>query len=386
MKAVLTGRGTHLPEGVLTNADVAARVDPSRLSDFVATNAWCRARTTDLRADGERTTEAGALARRVFADFVATRVGIRERRVIDRDALLRDEAPSAGLYASDLGVVAAQRALADAEVAAADVDVVVCGTSTPDALCPSTAVRIQRRLGADRGYAFDVMAACTSFAYSITIAGALVDSGAVRRALVVSAEYFSAMADWSDPESAYFAGDGAAAVLLEAPELVSPRRGLDVVDTLCWSRHSESIRTGMGGTRLLVANRARGLAAPVAPGDDAYPYFHQDGPQVYRDVLPGVEHAVTTLLARRGVAPSSVARWWVHQASLPMLDGIFARLLGRRPGPEVAPLALETTGNTSSCGAAYCLATDRGLAPGEHGVLLAFGGGYTVGAALLRGR
>ncbi len=148
---------------------------------------------------------------------------------------------------------------------------------------------------------------------------------------------------------------------------------------------AENIRTGVGGTRLLRAWEDPAAAVHAKPGEDGYRYFFQNGPQVYRDVLPTVDVASRDLLSRHGLAPEDVARWWVHQASLPMIDGIFQRILGKRPTPDLVPLVLDRLGNTSSCGAAYCLAEDPGLAPGQYGMLLAFGGGYTVGAALVRG-
>lgn len=382
---VVTGRGTYVPDDVLTNADVAGIADPARLDAFTLSNAWCRQRTAELRADGERDAEPQRLARRVFAEFVERRVGIRERRVIDREAILARRPGRRGVFAGDLGARAAVRALAQAGLTGADVDAVVCGTSTPDSLCPSTAVEIQHAIGAHGAFAFDVMAACSSFGFALTTARALAASGAARRVLVVSAEYFSAMVDWSDPATAYFAGDGAAAVVLESAEAAGARPGMRVRDALCASRYSDSIRTGVGGTRVFLAGLAGDRDRAGSPGDDAYRFFHQNGPQVYRDVLPLVDGAVRRLLARHGATPERVARWWVHQASLPMLDGLFGRLTGGRPPSDVLPVALERLGNTSSCGAAWCLAEDRGLAPGELGVLVTFGGGYTVGTVLFEG-
>lgn len=386
---VITGRGTYLPDDVLTNADVASLSDPLRLVAFTAKNVWCRQRTEALRANGARAAEDLPLARRVFAEFVEQRVGIRERRVVDREGILARRPGRTTLLSSGLGARAGARALAQAGLGGADLDAVVCGTSTPDSLCPATAVEIQRVLDAPAAFAFDLMAACSSFAFALTTARALVLSGTARRVLVVAAEYFSAMVDWADPATSYFAGDGAAAVVLEEAGLAAGKPGLAVSDALCRSRHSENIRTGMGGTRAFLATApgaARPGAAPPAPGEDGYRWFHQDGPQVYRDVVPQTETLVRRLLERNGLDPKQVARWWVHQASLPTIDGIFGRLLGGRPGPDVLPLPLERLGNTSSCGSAYCLAEDRGLAAGEQGVLVAFGGGYTVGTVLLTGR
>lgn len=383
-RVAITGRGTSLPADVLGNDDVAALADAGRLRAFVESNVWCRNRFAACRANGEATADVAALDRKVFAAFVGERVGILERRVVDRRSVLEHRPARAGASGSELGAQAASIALARAGRTAAEVDAIVLGSSTPESLCPSGAILVQGRLGATSAFAFDVQAACSSFAFALASARGLLISGQARCAVVVAAEYFSAMTDWAEPSTSYFAGDGAAAVVLEA-DPAARAGGMELVDTLCRSSHSENIRTGVGGTRLLRAWEDPAAAVHAKPGEDGYRYFFQNGPQVYRDVLPTVDVASRDLLSRHGLAPEDVARWWVHQASLPMIDGIFQRILGKRPTPDLVPLVLDRLGNTSSCGAAYCLAEDPGLAPGQYGMLLAFGGGYTVGAALVRG-
>jgi len=384
-RVAITGRGTYLPEGVLGNDDVAALADATRLRAFVEGNVWCRQRFAEWRANGSADADVATLDRRVFAAFVGERVGIFERRVLDRTSVLEHRVMKDATFGSDLGARAVVRALAQAGKLATDVDVLILGSSTPDSLCPAGSVTIQGRIGATNAFAFDVQAACSSFAFALAAARGLLLSGQARCAVVVAAEYFSAMTDWTEPATSYFAGDGAAAIVLEVDPPTRAGGGLELVDTLCRSSHSENIRTGVGGTRMLRAWEDPATAAQARPGEDGYRYFFQNGPQVYRDVLPTVDKASRDLLSRHGLAAADVARWWVHQASLPMIEGVFHRILGRRPTPELVPLVLDRLGNTSSCGAAYCLAEDRGLEPGQVGVLLAFGGGYTVGAALVRG-
>jgi beta-ketodecanoyl-[acyl-carrier-protein] synthase len=383
-RVIITGRGTALPTDVLGNDDVAALADAGRLRAFVESNVWCRNRLAACRANGDATADAAALDRKVFAAFVGERVGIVERRVVDRASVLGRRPAREGASGTELGASAASIALARAGRTPAEVDAIVLGSSTPESLCPSGAILLQGRLKATSAFAFDVQAACSSFAFALASARGLLLSGQARCVVVVAAEYFSAMTDWTEPSTSYFAGDGAAAVVLELEPTPRPG-GLELVDTLCRSSHSENIRTGVGGTRLLRAWEDPAAAARAQPGDDGYRYFFQNGPQVYRDVLPTVDTASRDLLGRHGLEPGDVVRWWVHQASLPMIDGIFQRILGKRPTPDLVPLVLDRLGNTSSCGAAYCLAEDRGLEPGQCGVLLAFGGGYTVGAALVRG-
>lgn len=389
---VVTGRGSFVPADVLTNEDVAAVVDPARLAAFVRANSWCRARREALApvassvgtVAGTSADAEAELDRRVYARFVEERVGIRERRVVDRAAVLARRPSARAVMPSHLGAEAARRALADAGVRADEIDVVVCGTSSPDALCPSTAVRVQAIVGAASAWAFDLSAACSSFVFALEAARGLVRSGSVRRALVVAAEWFTTNVDYADPESAYFFGDGAAAVVLESAELARGRRGFAVLDALCRSSASDRITTALGGVRPYLARLHADGAVGDAPADAAYPWFHQDGPGVYRDVVPATADLVRALLARRGLAPEDVRRWFFHQASAVMVDGIASRLgVDGRDGARIAS-TLDRYGNTSSAGVAMTLAEDATMEAGDLGCLVVFGGGYTLGATLLR--
>jgi beta-ketodecanoyl-[acyl-carrier-protein] synthase len=384
---IITGRGLALPADSLTNADVASMVDRDRLSAWVARNEWCRKRLAELAAgNGAATADRAALERRAFADYVEQRIGIRTRRVVDRVAILEHRASGSGLFASDLGAEAARRALAAADVAADDLDVVICGTSSPDRVYPATAIEIQHRIGAHRSHGYDLLAACSSFVFGLEVARALLAGGVARRVLLVAAEYFTCGVDYRDPDSAFFWGDGAAATVIEAAELGRPKGGYEIVDTLCRSRLSDNIRTGLGGTRPLVADVALGdgKAAFVEPGSPAYRYFYQNGPAVYREVVPFAVQLTRELLDRNACATDDVRVFMFHQASRLILDGIERRLLGAGGGRGRLAVNLDRLGNTSSSGVAICLAEEGAMQPGELACMTAFGAGYTVGSALLR--
>jgi len=173
---------------------------------------------------------------------------------------------------------------------------------------------------------------------------------------------------------------------VEAADLAHGKPGWTVVDTRCRSQWSENIRTGIGGTRPFVAARAAAAQGVVDPpaGDAASPWFFQNGPSVYRDVVPLVARETQALLDAHGLATDDVRLFLFHQASAVILDGIQERLFGGPLAPERLVVNLERYGNTSSCGVALGLAEETTARPGDLACLATFGAGYTLGAALLR--
>jgi beta-ketodecanoyl-[acyl-carrier-protein] synthase len=377
---IITGRGMDLPPDVLSNHDLSELLDGAQLESWIAGNRWCQQQLAAMGAGGVTAEEMDRRRRLVFEGYVRQRVGIENRRVIDRQAILDRRASRRGVFGSTLGALAAERALAAAALTAADVDLVVCGTSSPDRVYPTTAVEIQGLIGATGAAAFDVLAACSSFVFALETARALVAAGGYRRALVVAAEFFTCAVDYSDPANSCFWGDAGAAVVVEAAELGRPKGGYEILSTLCRSQHSQNIRTGLGGTRPW----AEAVPGGAVPGEVGYRHFYQNGPRVYREVIPLVHHAIEALLRRQHMTVEEVRAFMFHQASSQMIGGLTKRLFHEEPPADRVPRNLRSYGNTSSCGAAICLVEDTTLQPGEIACMCAFGGGYTVGAALLR--
>jgi len=387
---IITGRGMFVPEDVLSNGDVAALADPERLAGWVRDNKWCEKRLAEMCARGACAGLADLgreeVHRRLFHDYVDDRIGIRSRHVVDRRAILERRPSTAGLFGAHLGMRAAAAALAEAGVAASELDVVICGTSSPDRIYPATAVEIQQGIGAHAAYAYDLLAACSSFVYGLEMARGLILGGLCRRALVVAAEYFSCGVDYADPHNSFFWGDAAAAAVVEAAALGRSKGGFEILDGQCRSHFSENIRTGLGGNRAFAAASRNGHGRPSdhEPGGDAYRFFYQNGPMVYREVIPLAARATTSLLGKHGLGVEDVRRFMFHQASTLVIDGIKRRLFDGEPDADRVPLNLVRYGNTSSCGVAICLAEESTMEPGELACMTAFGAGYTVGAALLR--
>lgn len=378
---VVTGRGWYAPADRLTNEDIAGRLDDGLLRAWVAQNRWCME-----RLDGKRELTRPDLER-VFVDYVQERIGIRARHVIDRTAILEGRPSQSGVYASDLGAKACENALADAGIDAKDIELVLCVTSSPDQIFPTTGTNIQGMIGAENAHAYDLLAACSGFAYGLHVARGMVASGIHKRVIVVSAEYFTAMVNYADPNNSFFWGDAGAAVVIERADLARDRGGLALLDSHCLAISSQAIRTGLGGTKPFLAGASRHAGRPDAEvelGAMDDPYFYQDGRKVYRDVVPRVVAESAAFIERNGLVVDDIRRFWFHQPSQLFLGAVVKRLLKDEiPSPRVA-VSLDEYGNTSSCGAVLCLAQDESIRPGDHGLVAVFGAGYTIGLTLLR--
>jgi 3-oxoacyl-(acyl-carrier-protein) synthase III len=376
----------YTPPDILTNEDIASLADPAALRQWVARNRWC-AKELGIDTVDDRPLDE---LRAAFARYIGDRIGIRERRAIDRTALLERRPSTNGIHGSHLGSRACESALADAAVDAADVDAIICGTSSPERIYPTTAVEIQGRIGADAAYAFDLLAACSSFVYGLQAARGLIAAGVHRRVLVVSAEYFTSAVDYADPNNSFFWGDAAAAALVESSADARGKGGYAILDTDCISKLSQNIRTGLGGTKPFLA-RMGGDVGPASEAPDAdhdneaaYPYFWQDGRSVFREVVPLVVSKTRDIVERNDLHVDQIAQFMFHQPSALLLGGVAKRVLGETlPSPRV-PTNFDRFGNTSSCGAPLCLTQESTMQAGDYACLSVFGAGYTVATALLQ--
>ncbi|MCC6236266.1 MAG: ketoacyl-ACP synthase III [Dehalococcoidia bacterium] len=317
----ITGLGRAVPEQVLTNTDLERMVE-----------------TTD--------------------EWIVERTGIRERHIA-----------VPGETTSTLGTAAARAALDSAGVSAEAIDLIVVGTSTPDAVFPATASRIQDALGARRAGAFDVNAACAGFLAAISTGMQFVAGGGAERVLVVGAETMSRIIDWTDRNTCVLFGDGAGAVVLERGTADEPG-----------ALESFVLRSDGSLASLLYCG---GPNEPAIAGSPAGPYIVMDGRNVFRQAVTAMTQAAAEALARAGLGVSDIALCVPHQANLRIVDAV-ARNLGLR-GDRVFT-NLERYGNTSSASIPIALseANDLGrLQPGDHLLMLAFGGGLAWGAMVV---
>lgn len=320
-RSVIIGCGAYLPKRVIDNAEMSRLVD-----------------TTD--------------------EWIIQRTGIRTRHIA-----------ADGEFTSDLAVAAAEGALARARRTAADIDLVILATSTPDNTFPATATTVQARLGIDQGAAFDIHAVCTGFVYGLSVADAMIRTGAHRRALVIGAETYSRILDWSDRTTCVLFGDGAGAVVLEAREEEAELAGRGILATKLRAdgRHKSKLYVDGGPSTTQTTGHLR-----------------MEGKEVFKlavGMVPGIVHDI---LGEEGLKASDIDWFVPHQANERIILATADKLGIPR---EKVILTVADHANTSS--ASIPLALDRAVADGriKEGDLLlleAMGGGFTWGAALVR--
>jgi 3-oxoacyl-[acyl-carrier-protein] synthase-3 len=316
-RSYIAGVGAYLPERVVTNDELARRIDTS--------DAWIRERT-----------------------------GIRQRHVA---------APHE--TAAFMGARAAEAALAHAGVAGAEVDAVIVGTATPDEAFPATALRIQAMLGSERGFGFDLSAACAGFIYALAVADAFIRLGQATNALVIGTEVYSRILNWQDRGTCVLFGDGAGAVLLRAgaPE------GRGVLST---HLHAQ----GSLGDLLYVDGA---VGRPDRPG-----HLVMNGREVFRHAVAKLAQAVDEALAANGLTKDRIDWLVPHQANLRIIDAMSRKL---SLPPERVVVTVDRHANTSAASVPLALAEaveDGRIKPGDLVLMEALGGGMTWGSALVR--
>jgi 3-oxoacyl-[acyl-carrier-protein] synthase III len=317
MHSRIAGTGGYLPALIVTNADLAQRID-----------------TDD--------------------EWVRTRTGICQRHIA-----------ASSEQTSDLALVAAQRALAAANLAAGDIDLIIVATTTPDMVFPSTACILQDKLGTKNCPAFDVQAVCSGFVYALSIADRMVASGAAQNALVVGAEIYSRILDWSDRGTCVLFGDGAGAVVL-AP---SERPGI-----LAAHLHADGSYRDILSVPGTVANGAV----------SGRPLLKMDGHAVFKFAVKVLAETAQEALASAGMAPGAVD--WVipHQANIRIMEATMKRL-GLPLERMISTVGLHANTSAASIPLALDVAVRDGRIRAGHNVmLLGVGGGFTWGSILLR--
>lgn len=285
--------------------------------------------------------------------------------IVERTGIRMRHLAPAGVAASDLALVACQRALAAAGRQPNDIDLIIVATSTPDYVFPSTATILQDKLGVTNGAAaFDLQAVCGGFIYALAVADKFIRSGSHRRVLVVGAETFSRILDWRDRGTCVLFGDGAGAVVLEASE----RPGI-----LATALHAD----GRYGKILQVAGHLSG-GEPF--GD---PFLRMDGQAVFKFAVKVLAEVAEEVIAAAGKTPAEVDWLVPHQANIRIMQATAKKL---HLPPEKVIVTVDRHGNTSA--ASIPLALDEAvragkIGAGETALLEGVGGGFTWGAALI---
>lgn len=321
---MIAGTGSYVPEKVLTNDELASRVD-----------------TSD--------------------EWIVTRTGIKERRIA-----------ADGEFTSHMASAAARKALEQAGIGAADLELIIVATVTPDTPTPSTACHVQKQIGAQSAVAFDISAACSGFLYAMKIAKRLIASGAFENALIIGAEKLSAVTNWNDRSTCVLFGDGAGAAVLRK---ANPGEG-DIVATEMGSD---------GSLTHLLEIPGGGVACPINSEN-----VHLNlqtlsmlGKEVFKHAVTRMKEAAEKVIERAGWTAEEIACVIPHQANLRIIDAIADRLAV--PNERVF-VNLDRYGNTSAAAVAIALdEAHRGGAfqRGDKIVLVVFGAGLTWAAAAI---
>jgi 3-oxoacyl-[acyl-carrier-protein] synthase III len=314
----VTGVGSALPKRIMTNEDISKIVDTS--------NEW-----------------------------IVERTGIHARHIAGEGETTRS-----------LAVEAAQKAMVAAGVTAADIDLIVLATSTPNNTFPATATLVQNDLGIRQGAAFDVQAVCSGFVYALVTADALIKTGQAKHALVIGSETFSRILDWTDRTTCVLFGDGAGAFVLSATE-GDGSKGVLVSKLRADGRYSDKLYVDGGPSTTKTVGHLR-----------------MEGREVFKHAVTNIASVMDQVMKQAGVSPQDIDWFVPHQANRRILEGT-ARKLGISEDRIV--LTLDKHGNTSA--ASIPLAFDVGvkdgrIKPGNLVLLEAMGGGFTWGAALIR--
>jgi 3-oxoacyl-[acyl-carrier-protein] synthase III len=308
-------------------------------------------------------------AKIVTNDELATFVDTSDAWIVERTGIRQRHIAAEGELTSDLALQAAHAALARADIKPAAIDLLIVATSTPDHTFPATATAVQRKLGMTRGVAFDVQAVCSGFIYGLTIADTFLRTGQAASALVIGAETFSRILDWTDRRTCVLFGDGAGAVVLRAEQGRGTPRDRGVLATHLGTdgRHYDDLYVDGG---------------PSSTGTVGH--LRMNGREVFRHAIAMLSDASRRVLDQVGLEIDAVDLLVPHQANLRILNGV-ARRLGLEADRVV--VTVDRHANTSAASIPLALADAEAsgrLAEDQLLVLNAMGGGFTWGAALVR--
>jgi 3-oxoacyl-[acyl-carrier-protein] synthase-3 len=321
-RSVMLSCGHYLPAKILTNEELATRVDTN-------------------------------------AEWIEQRTGIKQRHVAGE-----------GERTSDMATKAALKALAAANLTGRDIDAVILATTTPDQTFPSTAVTVQDNIGmGDKGFGFDIQAVCSGFVYALATADNFIKSGQINRALVIGAEHFTSLLDWNDRTTCVLFGDGAGAVILEAGEGAGTREDRGIFST---HLHSEGAHRGLLHTD-------GGPSSTKTTG-----FVRMNGKEVFRHAVTRMSEVVVEALAANNMTAADIDWLVPHQANKRIIDAT-AEKLSLSPDKVVLTVQNHGNTSAASIPLALATAVEDGrICRGDLILMEAMGGGLTWGAALAR--
>lgn len=321
--AAITAVNGYVPEYVLNNAELEKMVD-----------------TTD--------------------EWIQSRTGIQERRILKGE----------GKGTSDMGAEAVKGLLAKRGIAATEIDLLICATTTPDYQFPATANIITDKVGASNAFSFDINAACSGFIYALNTAAKFIEAGTYKKIVVVGGDKMSSIINYQDRTTCIIFGDGAGAVLLEPNN-----EGLGIQDAILRSD---------GSGRVHLHQKAGGSVKPASHEtiDAKEHYVYQEGQSVFKFAVTNMADVSAEIMERNNLTADDIAYLVPHQANKRIIDATANRM---GVGPEKVMLNIHRYGNTTNGTIPLCLwEWENKLHKGDNIILAAFGGGFTWGSVYIK--
>jgi 3-oxoacyl-[acyl-carrier-protein] synthase-3 len=317
LRSIVRGVGSYLPARIVTNEELSKTID-----------------TSD--------------------EWIQQRVGIKQRHIAAENE-----------FTSDLAVHAARRALDDARLSPAEIDLVVVATTTPDLTFPATAAIVQQKLGMHHGAAFDIQAVCSGFVYAMVTADSFLKNGIARRVLVIGAETASRLLDWTDRTTCVLFGDGAGAAVLELGG--DGDRGILASSLRSDGHFADNLKTTGGPSTTQTMG-----------------HIHMDGREVFRHAVGKITDVVENVLSQTGYTVKDLDWFVPHQANRRIIEGAGEKL---HIPPEKVIITVDRHANTSAASVPLALTeavSDGRIKRGDLVMIEAMGGGFTWGASLIR--
>ncbi|MEZ9237012.1 beta-ketoacyl-ACP synthase III [Shewanella sp. 10N.286.52.A9] len=368
-KVVISGSGLYTPPFSVSNEELVLSFN-TYVDEFNAQH------STEIESG-----ELAALSHS-SAEFIEKASGIKSRYVMVKDGILdpkvmmpliADKPSDALSMQAEIGIKAAQQALEQAQLNAEDIDLVIVACAYTQRSYPAIAIEIQQAMGT-KGFAYDMLVACSSATFAIVNAVNAVQSGTASRVLVINPEICSPQVNYRDRDSHFIFGDVATAVVVERASLAQSEHAFNVLSSQCFTDFSNNIRSNFGHINRCDPNNA----------EKPDKFFHQQGRKVFKELLPMIYQHLDKQLAEEQIQANEFKRLWLHQANINMNMFVVRKLLGDNVTKLKAPVVLDEYANTASAGSIIAFHNyNQDFTTGDLGLLCSFGAGYSIGSIIL---
>lgn len=383
MSIYITATGLYTPPYSISNEELVASFN-QYVDNYNAKNA-------DAIASGEKSALVHSTA-----EFIEKASGIKSRYVMEKDGILNPDIMAPVIpyrklgeemsIMAEMGLDALKQALDNAGLQGNDLDGIIVACSNFQRVYPAIAIEIQKYIGMEGGFGFDMNVACSAATFGIAQATGLIKSGVAKRVAMVNIEITSAHLNWRNRDSHFIFGDVATATIIEAiDETTATPKGYEILDSELFTQFSTNIKNEYG-----FLDRSEFLAA----GTPMYPdiqepvtdkLFLQEGRKVFREVCPAVSNLIIELLNKNHIEPQRIKKMWLHQANANMIDLILRTVLGKDADKSIAPMVLAEYANTSSASPMIVFHKHQeNMQSGDLGVICSFGAGYSIGSVLVK--